>query len=79
MKFGFKSNWRLIHSMYPYEPIISNLSSLSLKDRFDLPAKARVSMFSFQGNSWVQIVSYHLKHFNLKVSIFVVICKIKGI
>ncbi len=78
LKFGFSPNWRLIHSMYPFE-VISNVTSLNLNEKLELLAKARLAMFRFRGNSWGQIIKYHLKQFKLKVSILAIFCKIKGL
>jgi glycosyltransferase involved in cell wall biosynthesis len=78
IRFGFKSNWRLIHSMYPFE-IISNLSTINLNEKLDLLSKARLAMFRFKGNSWGQIILYHMKQFKFKVAFYTLHCKLKGL
>ena len=76
--YGFKKNWRLIHSMYPYE-VISSIKGITLKEKLNLLSKARVAMFKFGGRSWKQIFVYHLKKYKLKVAYLALLCKIKAL
>lgn len=76
-KFGFRSNWREIHSMYPFE-VISGISTLTFQEKLELLSKARIAMYRFRGNSWGQIIRYHLKKFEPRTSFLALMCRMKG-
>ncbi len=78
LSYGFRPNWREIHSMYPFQ-IISELRSLTFHEKLDLLGKARLEMYRFKASSWRNIVFYHLRNFKWKTSFLALMCKLKGI
>ncbi len=76
--YGFKPNWREIHSMYPFT-VIAEYNGLSLFKKLNLFIIVRDLMVKYRDNSWATVTLYFLKQAKLKCSLLAFLAGIKSV
>lgn len=75
--YGFKQNWREIHSMYPYE-VITEYKPMTLLKRISLFVIVKDLMSKHRINSWGQVIRYYIKKGNFLAGWYAILASLKA-